>query len=85
MGLVNRVVPIELYLEEALELGNLIASRAPLAAQLAKDAVNRAQDLPLEHGLAYERSQFLIAFGSEDKQEGTTAFIEKRKPVWRGR
>lgn len=85
MGLVNRVVPIELYLEEALELGNLIASRAPLAAQLAKDAVNRAQDLPLEHGLAYERSQFLIAFGSEDKQEGTTAFIEKRKPVWKGR
>lgn len=85
LGLVNKVVPIELYLEEALELGHRVASRAPLAAALAKDAVNRAQDLPLEHGLAYERSQFLIAFGSEDKQEGTAAFVEKRKPEWKGK
>lgn len=83
-GLVNRVVPVELYLEEALELAQTIASRAPLAARLAKDAVNRAQDMSLENGLGLERSNFLIAFGSEDKQEGTTAFVEKRKPVWKG-
>lgn len=84
-GLVNRVVPVELYLEEALELAQAIAERAPLAARLAKDAVNRAQDMSLEHGLGLERSNFLIAFGSEDKQEGTTAFVEKRKPSWKGR
>ncbi len=84
-GLVNRVVPVELYLEEALELAQTIAERAPLAARLAKDAINRAQDLSLEHGLGLERSNFLIAFGSEDKQEGTTAFMEKRKPQWKGR
>lgn len=84
-GLVNKVVPVELYLEEALELAQTLAERAPLAARLAKDAVNRAQDMSLEHGLGLERSNFLIAFGSEDKQEGTTAFLEKRKPQWKGR
>jgi enoyl-CoA hydratase len=41
--------------------------------------------MSLEHGLGLERSNFLIAFGSEDKQEGTTAFLEKRKPQWKGR
>lgn len=84
-GLVNRVVPVELYLEEALELAQAIAGRAPLAVRLAKDAVSRAQDLSLEHGLGFERSNFLIAFGSEDKQEGTTAFVEKRRPQWKGK
>jgi enoyl-CoA hydratase len=84
-GLVNKVVPVELYLEEALELAQTIAERAPLAARLAKDAINRAQDMSLEHGLGLERSNFLIAFGSEDKQEGTSAFLEKRKPQWKGR
>jgi len=83
-GLVNKVVPVELFLEEALELAQTIASRAPLAARLAKDAVNRAQDLSLENGLGLERSNFLIAFGSADKQEGTTAFVEKRRPEWKG-
>lgn len=84
-SLVNRVVPVELYLEEALELAQTLAERAPLAARLAKDAVLRAQDMSLEHGLGLERSNFLVAFGSEDKQEGTTAFLEKRKPQWKGR
>lgn len=84
-GLVNTVVPVELYLEEALELAQTIASRAPLAARLSKDAVSRAQDLSLENGLGLERSNFLIAFGSEDKQEGTTAFVEKRRPEWKGK
>lgn len=84
-GLVNKVVPVELYLEEALELAQTIAGRAPLAVRLAKDAVSRAQDLSLENGLGFERSNFLIAFGSEDKQEGSTAFLEKRRPEWKGR
>ncbi|GIW35020.1 enoyl-CoA hydratase-related protein [Meiothermus sp.] len=84
-GLVNKVVPVELYLEETLELAQAIAERAPLAARLAKDAVNRAQDMSLENGLGLERSNFLIAFGSEDKHEGTTAFVQKRRPVWKGK
>lgn len=84
-GLVNKVVPVELFLEEALDLAQTIAGRAPLATRLAKDAVNRAQDLSLENGLGLERSNFLIAFGSEDKAEGTTAFVEKRRPEWKGR
>ncbi|MCS7058189.1 MAG: enoyl-CoA hydratase-related protein [Meiothermus sp.] len=84
-GLVNRVVPVELYLEEALELAQGMAERAPLAVRLAKDAVNRALEVGLEAGLALERSNFLVAFGSEDKAEGTRAFVEKRKPVWKGR
>jgi enoyl-CoA hydratase len=84
-GLVNRVVPVELYLEEALELAQGVAERAPLAVRLAKDAVNRALEVGLEAGLALERSNFLVAFGSEDKAEGTQAFVERRKPVWKGR
>ncbi|RDI95531.1 enoyl-CoA hydratase [Meiothermus sp. QL-1] len=84
-GLVNRVVPVELYLEEALELAQAMAERAPLAARLAKEAVGQALEVGLEEGLAFERAQFLLAFGSEDKAEGTRAFVEKRKPVWKGR
>lgn len=84
-GLVNRVVPVELYLEEALELARELAARAPLALKLAKDAVLKAQEVTLEHGLAYERHNFYLLFGTEDQREGVRAFLEKRKPEWKGK
>jgi len=85
LGLVNRVVPPELYLEKALELAEVVASKAPLAARQVKESVLKAFELPLEEGLAAERRNYLLLFGSEDKEEGVAAFLEKRAPRWKGR
>jgi enoyl-CoA hydratase len=84
-GLVNRVCPVESYLDEALRLADEIAARAPLAVRLGKEAVNQAFDLSLRDGIAAERRAFYFLFASLDQKEGMSAFIEKRNPVWRGR
>jgi enoyl-CoA hydratase len=84
-GLVNRVVPVEQYLDEAKRLAAVIASRAPLAARMAKEAVLKAQDIALEHGLDFESRLFTLLFSTEDQKEGMQAFVEKRAPVWKGR
>lgn len=84
-GLVNHVYPTDRYLEEALALANQIAARAPLAVRLAKDAINRAYEMTLAEGLAYERRNFYFLFGTEDQAEGMSAFLEKRAPEWKGR
>jgi len=83
-GLVNRVVPVERYLEEALELAAEIAGRAPLAVRLGKEAVNRAFESFLADGLADERRSFYFLFSSADQKEGMAAFLEKRQPNWKG-
>ena len=85
VGLVNRVVPPELYLEAALELAAEVASMAPLAAQRAKEAVLQAFELPLSEGLEFERKNFWSLFETEDQKEGMAAFLEKRKPKWKGK
>lgn len=84
-GLVNRVVPVERCLDEALKLAAEIAARAPLALQLGKEAVNYAFDSFLSEGLDAERRAFTFLFASEDQKEGMAAFIEKRKAEWKGR
>jgi len=84
-GLVNRVVPTDRYLEEAIRLARQIAARAPLAVRLAKEAVNKAHELSLSEGLAFERRSFYVLFATEDQKEGMRAFLEKRKPRWTGR
>jgi enoyl-CoA hydratase len=84
-GLASRVAPVESYLAEALTLAAQIAARAPLAVQLGKEAVNKAFELSLSEGLAYEQKLFYLLFASEDQKEGMLAFKEKRKPAWRGR
>jgi enoyl-CoA hydratase len=83
-GLVNRVVPVERYLEEALSLAAEIAARAPLAVRLGKEAVNHALETFLAEGLADERRAFYFLFASQDQKEGMAAFTEKRKPEWKG-
>jgi len=83
-GLVNRVVPVERYLDEALSLAAEIAGRAPVAVRLGKEAVNHAFDSFLSEGLAGERRAFYSLFATQDQKEGMTAFIEKRKPEWKG-
>ena len=84
-GLVNRVVPVEGYLEEALKLAQEIASRAPLAVRAAKKMINQSFEPSLAEGLAQEKQEFYNLFASEDQKEGMQAFIEKRAPAWKGR
>lgn len=83
-GLVNRVVPVERYLEEAMRLATEIAARAPLAVRLGKEAVNQAHESFLSDGLKDERRAFYFLFASQDQKEGMQAFIEKRPPNWSG-
>ena len=84
-GLVNRVYPVELYLEEAVRLANEIAARAPVALRLAKEAVNATFEMPLRAGLDHERRLFYLLFSTDDQKEGMDAFINKRPAQWVGR
>jgi enoyl-CoA hydratase len=84
-GLVTQVVPAEATVPAALELAARIAAMPPVAVLAAKAAVNRAEELPLEAGLEFERRSFYLLFDTEDQAEGMAAFAEKRAPSWRGR
>ncbi|MGH2576032.1 MAG: enoyl-CoA hydratase-related protein [Ignavibacteria bacterium] len=84
-GLVTRVVPDELYLDEAAELAKEIASMPPIAVQIGKEAILKSFDTTIEGGLEYERKNFYLLFASEDMKEGMNAFIEKRTPKWKGK
>ncbi len=83
-GLVNRIYPVEVYLEEAIRLANEIAARAPVAVRLAKEAVNATFEMPLRAGLDHERRLFYLLFGTADQKEGMDAFVNKRRPTWTG-
>jgi enoyl-CoA hydratase len=85
LGLVSRVVPKEAYLEEAKKVANEIASKSPVAVRLAKMAVNKAFEMGLSEGIDFEREVFYLLFASEDKDEGMRAFVEKRKPEFKGK
>jgi len=85
MGLVNRVVPAQSLMDEAKKIANEIASKPPIAIRAAKEAILRAQDTTLEVGLEFERKAFYMLFGTEDGKEGMQAFLEKRKPVFKGK
>ena len=83
-GLVNRVVPVELYLEEAKTLARKTASKPPLAVRQAKEAVNNVFNDYLDKGLTFERKNFYMLFATEDQKEGMAAFVEKRPAQWKG-
>ena len=84
-GLVNKVVPVEMYMHEAVELAKEIAQMSPVAVQLAKEAINRSFETQLDEGLMFERKNFYLTFASADQKEGMKTFIEKRKPVFTGK
>jgi enoyl-CoA hydratase len=84
-GLINRVVPVEIYLQEALKLASQVAALSPIATQLAKESVLKAFDSALEEGLQFERKNFYLLFASEDQKEGMAAFVEKRNPNFSGK
>ncbi len=84
-GLVARVVLDELVVADALALAASIAEKSPIALRLAKEAVNAAYEMSLTDALAHERRLFYLLFASEDQKEGMAAFLEKRKPDFKGR
>jgi enoyl-CoA hydratase len=83
-GLVSRVVPLPELMPAARALADQVLALGPLAVKLAKAALNASSQMPLSAGLAFESAAQAITFESGDKMEGTTAFLEKRKPVFRG-
>ena len=85
IGLVVHVYPAESFLDDAKALARTIAEKAPVAARLATEAVDVAWNSPLEAGLEFERKAFYLLFATEDKAEGVDAFVNKRKPQFKGR
>jgi enoyl-CoA hydratase len=85
LGLVSRVVPKEVYLSESKKVALEIASKSPVAVRMAKMAVNKAFEMGLSEGIDFERELFYLLFASEDKAEGMRAFMEKRKPEFKGK
>jgi enoyl-CoA hydratase len=84
LGLVSRVVPNELLVEDALALAAKIATKSPVALRLAKEAVNAAYEMGLTDALAHERRLFYLLFATADQKEGMAAFLEKREPDFKG-
>jgi len=84
-GLVNRLAKGGAWLNEAIDLGRVVASGPPLAAKLAKQAVLAADEASLSAGLDQERRLYELAMATEDRVEGMSAFLEKRKPGFKGR
>jgi enoyl-CoA hydratase len=85
IGLVNRVVPAAELMSTARDLAAVLASKPPIAVRATLDAVAHGTDMPLDAGQQYEAALFGLLLSTEDMREGTRAFLEKRKPVFKGR
>jgi enoyl-CoA hydratase len=84
-GLVNKVVPQSGLASEAAMMAEKLASYSPLALRYTLEAINTASDVPLPEGQAHEATLFGLCFATEDMKEGTRAFLQKRKPEFKGR
>lgn len=82
IGLINKVVPSDLLLEESMKMMNQIVEKAPIAIRYAKVVINKGIDMDLKNALELEKDIACLTFATRDKQEGMNAFIEKRKPVF---
>ncbi|VEF48823.1 enoyl-CoA hydratase [Bacillus freudenreichii] len=85
LGIVNNLYPKDVLMEEVAKYAKELAEKPPLAVRLIKEAVNKAVDYPLQEGMFFERKNFYLLFSSDDQKEGMKAFIEKRKPDFKGR
>ncbi|MCB1330610.1 MAG: enoyl-CoA hydratase/isomerase family protein, partial [Maritimibacter sp.] len=84
-GLVARVVPAKKLLEEATAAAKRIAEKSAMSIMAIKEAVRRADEMPLNEAILHERRLFQALFATEDQKEGMNAFIEKREPQFRDR
>jgi enoyl-CoA hydratase len=84
LGLVNRVVPAGDLMAEVQKLAAALAGKAPIALQQAKAAINAGSEIDLQDGCRYESEAFTVTFGSEDRTEGMRAFLDKRRPAFKG-
>src|SRR2546423_2040385 len=85
LGLANQVVPADHLEAKTMEIANRIAEKSPIAVRLAKEAVKVASRSNLDEGLRREVDLFALCFATEDKDEGVAAFLEKRKPIFKGK
>jgi enoyl-CoA hydratase/carnithine racemase len=85
IGLLDEIVPAEELKDKTLEVARAMASKSPVTLKLAKRALRLANEMELSAGLEQERDLFALAFSTDDKIEGVAAFLEKRKPEWKGR
>ena len=84
IGLVNKVCPVDSLMEEALQTAKTIMSKGKISVRAAKQAVNNGMNVDLLTGCKLEIDAFSLCLASEDAKEGTTAFLEKRKPDFKG-
>jgi enoyl-CoA hydratase len=85
IGLLNKVFPAKELMEKTMEIARRIAGKGPLALKLAKMAMNMGMEIGLTDGLGYERLARILVHGTEDRLEGMRAFVEKRRPQFKGR
>lgn len=83
-GVANRLIAPELLHEETMKFAKQLAKQPPLSLRMIKEAVKKAVDYSLHEGMQYERKNFSLLFASEDQKEGMSAFLEKRKPDFKG-
>jgi len=81
-GLVSKVFPPETLVEEAIKTADKIASHSKIITQICKESTNAAYELSLSEGMRFEKRMFQSTFATNDRKEGMTAFVEKRKPNW---
>jgi enoyl-CoA hydratase len=84
-GLVSRIVPQELVVDEAIRLGKQIAQKPPISVRLAREAITRAFEGRVDDGIEFERKLFYLLFATRDAHEGMHAFLDKRQPTYEGR
>ena len=81
---IRKFVGVEHFLTEALRVAHTMAAKGPVALKLAKESVLKAFETTLAEGLEHERKLFYMLFATEDQKEGMRAFVEKRKPEFKG-
>ncbi len=84
LGLVNKVVPHDELMKEAMAVANQIRANGPFSVRLAKECINRSLSLGIDEALMLEAKDFGLCFATKDQKEGMTAFVEKRKPAFKG-
>ncbi len=84
-GLINKIVPVELLMDETIKMAKNMARNSPIALQMAKESVLKSFESSLSEGLSFERKNFYMLFATEDQKEGMAAFVEKRKPDFKGK